>query len=117
MHELCDLMGIAKTRTSAYHPQRDGQVEDQNRKLQNMLSKFVSNHADDWDQWLDPVVFAYNTSRHDSTGYFPYEMIFGRTPRMPLSLRSVCHYPVQHKTENTSIPHDAHCRTYTISAL
>ena len=86
MHELCDLMGIAKTRTSAYHPQCDGQVERQNRTLQDMLSKFVSNHADDWDQWLDPVVFAYNTSRHDSTGYSPYEMIFGRTPRMPFEL-------------------------------
>ena len=54
--------------------------------LQDMLSKFVSNHADDWDQWLDPVVFAYNTSRHDSTGYSPYEMIFGRTPRVPFEL-------------------------------
>ena len=72
MHELCDLMGIAKTRTSAYHPQCDGQVECRNRTLQDMLSKFVSNHADDWDQSLDPVVFAYNTSRHDSTGYSSY---------------------------------------------
>ena len=47
MHELCtcDLMGIAKTRTSACHPQCDGQVERQNRTLQDMLSKFVSNQC------------------------------------------------------------------------
>ena len=103
MHELCDLMGIAKTRTSAYHPQCDGQVECQNRTLQDMLSKFVSNHADDWDQWLDPVVFAYNTSRHDSTGYSPYEMIFGRTPRMPFELE--IGMPLSNPAQNTEYIH------------
>ena len=103
MHELCDLMGIAKTRTSAYHPQCDGQVERQNRTLQDMLSKFVSNHADDWDQWLDPVVFAYNTSRHDSTGYSPYEMIFGRTPRMPFELE--IGMPLSNPAQNTEYIH------------
>ena len=86
IHELCDLMGMAKTRTSAYHPQCDGQVERQNRTLQDMLSKFVSNRADDWDKWLNLVVFAYNTSRHDSTVYSPYEMIFRQTPCMPFEL-------------------------------
>ena len=103
MHELCDLMGIAKTRTSAYHPQCDGQVERQNRTLQDMLSKFVSNHADDWDQWLDPVVFAYNTSRHDSTGYSPHEMIFGRTPRMPFELE--IGMPLSSPAQNTEYIH------------
>ena len=103
MHELCDLMGIAKTRTNAYHPQCDGQVERQNRTLQDMLSKFVSNHADDWDQWLDPVVFAYNTSRHDSTGYSPYEMIFGRTPRMPFELE--IGMPLSNPAQNTEYIH------------
>ena len=32
IHELCDLMGIAKTRTSAYHPQCDGQVKRQTER-------------------------------------------------------------------------------------
>ena len=41
MHEICDSMGITKTRTTAYHPQCDGQTERQNRTLQNMLSSFA----------------------------------------------------------------------------
>ncbi len=86
MHEICDAMGIIKTRTTAYHPQCDGQTERQNRALQNMLSSFVSNRKDDWDLWLDSVTFAYNTSRHDVLGVSPYEVVFGRAPRLPLKL-------------------------------
>ena len=86
MHEICDSMGITKTRTTAYHPQGDGQTERQNRTLQNMLSSFVSNRRDDWDLWLDSVTFAYNTSKHDVLGVSPYEVVFGRAPRLPLEL-------------------------------
>ena len=43
MHEVCDVMGITKTRTTAYHPQCDGQFERQNRTLQDMLSAFPRN--------------------------------------------------------------------------
>ena len=43
MHEVCDVMGITKTRTTAYHPQCDGQVERQNRTLQDILQHFVQN--------------------------------------------------------------------------
>ena len=71
MHEICNIMGIAKTRTTAYHPCGDGQVERQNRTLQDMLAHSVSNNADDWDIWLDLVLFAYNTSKHESTGFAP----------------------------------------------
>ena len=86
MHEICDSMGITKTRTTANHPQCDGQTEHQNRTLQNMLSSFVSSQKDDWDLWLDSVIFAYNTSRHDVLGVSPYEVVFGRALRLPLEL-------------------------------
>ena len=46
-HEVCDIMGIHKSRTTAYHPQGDGLVECQNRTLQDILSSFVSEHRDD----------------------------------------------------------------------
>ena len=81
-HEiLCDLMGTAKTRTTAYQPQCGGQVEGQNRTLQDMLAAFVSEHRDDWDLWVDSVVFAYNTSCQESTGYSPYKLIFEKKKR------------------------------------
>ena len=86
MHEICGIMGIKKTRTTAYHPQGDGQVERQNRTLQEIIANFVSKNQCDWDQWVDQAVFAYNTSTHTSTGFSPYELVFGRPPRMPIEL-------------------------------
>ena len=83
---ICDLMGIQKTRTTAYHPQGDGQIERQNRTLQEILSTFVSEHPDTWDLHVDQAVFAYNTSRHESTGFSPYELVFGRVARMPVEI-------------------------------
>ena len=86
MHEIYNLMGIKKTRTTAYHQQCDGLVERQNRTIQNIISAFVSEHSIDWDEWLDQAVFAYNTSVHESTGISPYELIFGRPARMPMEV-------------------------------
>ena len=86
MQEICGLMGIHKSRTTAYHPQCDGQVERQNRTLQEMLAAFVSDHRDDWDNWVSLAVYAYNTSCHESTGFSPYELVFGRSARTPLEL-------------------------------
>lgn len=56
---LCDLIEAAKTQTTPYHPQGDGQVERLNKSLVKILSKLISNHRRDW---ADCVPKAYNTS-------------------------------------------------------
>jgi len=55
INSICDLMGIQKTRTKAYHPQGDGQIEKQNKTLQEILSTFVSEHPDTWDLHIDQL--------------------------------------------------------------
>lgn len=45
--ELSNLLGIKKTRTTALHPQSDGQVERQQRTIINYLTKFISSHQKD----------------------------------------------------------------------
>ena len=47
--ELCKLFNIAKTRTSPYHPQCDGQVERMNRTIIELLKLNVSNPTENWD--------------------------------------------------------------------
>ena len=86
MHEIYDQIGIKKTRTTDYHPQCDGLVERQNRTIQEIISSFVNDHSNNWDDVLNQAVFAYNTSIHESTGLSPYEMGFGREARMPIKV-------------------------------
>lgn len=84
--EMCSLLGIDKTRATAFHPQSDGLVERGNRTIQNMLAKFVSENHRDWDKFLSLVTLAYNSSVQESTGYSPSLLMFGREVNLPLDL-------------------------------
>ena len=84
--EVCGLLNIMKTRTTAYHPQRDGLVERFNRTLQDMIATTVKDHPFDWEQALPKVCMAYNTSVHSTTGYTPFYLMFGREARLPIDI-------------------------------
>ena len=84
MAAVCKHLGIEQTRTSAYHPQGNGQVERFNRTLESMLAKVVSDHQTDWDYHLPQLLFAYRTAIHETTGFTPFHITFGRSPILPL---------------------------------
>ena len=84
--ELCDLMGIKKSRTTPYHAAGNGMTERFNRTLISMLGTLEEVKKKNWKQFLAPLVHAYNCIRHESTGYFPYQLLFGREPRLPVDI-------------------------------
>ena len=59
-----------------YHPQTD--VERFNKTLKSMLRKFVHKDSRNWDKWLDPLLFAVWEVPQASTGFSPFELLFGR---------------------------------------
>ena len=84
--ELCKLTGVDHRISSAYHPQTNGQDERFNQTLQRSLRKLVNEDQTDWDKYIDPVLFAYRTSRQDSSKYTPFYLMYGRQATLPIDI-------------------------------
>ena len=84
IRELCRMLGIHKVRTSPYHPEADGLVERLNRTFLNILAKYVGDKPEDWDLWLSTAAFAYRSAKQASTGFSPFQLLYGRDPVEPV---------------------------------
>ena len=82
--EMCHLLQMHKSRSTAYHPEGNGQVENFHKILKAMLKARVEGNPKSWDDQLDFAMMAYRSSVHSSTGHTPFEMMFGREMRVPL---------------------------------
>jgi hypothetical protein len=76
-------MGIEQRMSSGYRPSTQAITERFNGILSDMLSHFVSEKQTDWDLYLQPAVFSYNTTKQETIRMSPYECIFGRRAVIP----------------------------------
>ena len=84
IRELCKVAGVHQPRTTPYHPMGNGMVERINQTLNKMLSTLEEKQREDWKSYESTLVHAYNATRHDSTGYTPFFLMFGRHPRLAI---------------------------------
>jgi hypothetical protein len=78
-------LGTQLNLSTAYHPETDGQTERVNQVLEDMLRMYVMDQQSHWEKYLPLVEFAYNNSYHSSIGMPPFEALYGRPCRTPLS--------------------------------
>ena len=86
IRELLQVAGVNKSRTTAYHPMGNGNVERFNRTLGSMIRTLPPRSKQKWPQMLQTLTFAYNCTAHESTGYAPFYLMYGRVPRLPIDV-------------------------------
>ena len=90
MKEVSRLLSIRRITTTPYNPKCNGLTEKINGVLKSMLKKLSSEKPKDWDRYVEPLLFAYREVPQDSTGFSPFELLFGRTVRGPLQILRKC---------------------------
>ena len=82
---LHELLGTKLVRSSAYHPQTNGQTERVNQILEDMLRACVILAKGSWEKWFPLAKFSYNNSYQESIKMAPFEALYGRKCRTPLN--------------------------------
>ncbi|CAM2725959.1 unnamed protein product [Rotaria socialis] len=84
MTELFKKIGITHLYSTPYHPMTNGQIERFNATMDAKIATLSNDKHTDWDEQLPFVTFNYNTSIHTTTGQIPFELIYGRSPILPI---------------------------------
>ena len=86
MKEISRLISMKQLFTTPYNPRCNGLVEKINGTLKSMLRKMCQEKPQDWDRYIQAVLFAYREVPQTSTGFSPFELLYGRTVRGPMQI-------------------------------
>ncbi|RUS91501.1 hypothetical protein EGW08_000722 [Elysia chlorotica] len=86
MEEVNRLLSIRHLTTTPYHPMCNGLVERFNGTLKTMLKKLCAEQPRQWHRFINALLFAYREVPQESTGFSPFELLYGRTVRGPMHI-------------------------------
>jgi hypothetical protein len=84
---LTNTYHIHHIKTTAYHPQGNGQVERMNKTIKDILAKCTPRDGD-WSHYVHAAAYAIRVARSASTNYTPAELLTGRKFRQPFDSRN-----------------------------
>ena len=78
--------------------QANGLDERFNQTVQKMLVKYAKEQKECWEDYLKCCLLAYNTPKHESSKFTPFEVMFGCQAVLPID--------VHYCTNTASLVHD-----------
>ncbi|GFV07680.1 retrovirus-related Pol polyprotein from transposon 412 [Trichonephila clavipes] len=84
-YRVFERFGILVRHSSVYHPQSNP-VERFHRTLKRLLRVLCLDTGSEWDKHLPSILLALRTVSHESTGYTPSELVYGKNLRTPETL-------------------------------
>lgn len=86
LKEMYQVTGTKQTTTVSHCPTGNSTVERLNQSVLNMLGTLSLEQKSHWKDFLPSVMYAYNSTVHESTGYSPFYLMFCRNPRLPVDI-------------------------------
>ena len=77
---------IKHIKTTSFHPQSNGSLERTHAVIKDLIRTSLHDNDKEWDEVLNFVCLGYNTSLHESTGFTPFELTFGRKANLPSAI-------------------------------
>ena len=78
---LCDIATVVHVYPDMLTP-----ILRFNQTVKAMLRRVADDEGKDWDQFLPYLLFAYREVPRASTGFSPFELLYGRQVRGPLDV-------------------------------
>ena len=86
MREVTRLLSIKQLTTTPYHPMCNGLTEKFNGTMKSMLKRLSSEQPSQWHRYINPLLFAYSEVPQEPTGVSPFELLYGRAVRGPMTI-------------------------------
>ena len=86
MNSVFEITKSQHVFSSPYHPSTNGLAERAIRTIREMMTHYINEAHNNWDLYLNKLVFAYNTSTQATTKETPFKMLYGRDAVLPIDL-------------------------------
>ena len=81
---LTKHLSIKQVFTSGFRPRLNGATECIHRFLNSALGTYCEHHQEQWEEYLQPAVYAHNAAPISGTSNIaPFFLVFGRDPPSP----------------------------------
>ena len=86
MNEVSRLLSLQQLTNIPYRPYSKGPVERFHAMLKRVLLTMCAERPNDWDEYLQGLLFAVREIPQESLGFSPFELLYGRNVRGPMQI-------------------------------
>jgi transposase InsO family protein len=86
MTEFLDKLGVKHFTASSYYPQGNGQAEYTNKNMVRIIKRLTEDKPRQWHTLLTYAMWEDRTNTKVSTGYTPFQLVYGQEAIFPTEL-------------------------------